>query len=173
MKYIIDTNVPLKAANMCPVDILDARCSLACLNFIKKLMESRDIVVLDADGEILQEYTNNLTSHGQPTVASQFLVWIQRHLTLRANNQVELQKLTVLGDREYEEFPQSPDLTGFDLSDRKFIALSNAHPEHPPVVEGSDSLWWGFKDVLDALGIHIAFVCEDYVRTKYEETHNA
>ena len=172
MRYIIDTNVPLKAANTHPVDDLDLKCSLACFSFIKQLMESPDIVVLDADNEILREYKNNLFTHGQPNVASQFLNWVLRQLTLRDNSQVELQKLTVLGDREYAEFPECPRLEGFDLSDRKFIALSNAHPVHPPIVEGSDSLWWGFKDALADLGIHIKFVYEDYVRTKYEEAHH-
>lgn len=172
MKCIVDTNVPLKAANTHPSDKLDAKCCMACLTFIQELMQSDHIVVLDADHEILKEYSNNLTSHGQPTVATQFLMWIQRNLSLRNNSHVELQKLTVTGDREYAEFPQTSALDGFDRSDRKFIALSNAHPQHPYIIEGSDSLWWGFKTVLDSLGLHIIFVCEDYVRTKYEETHN-
>lgn len=92
-------------------------------------------------------------------------------MTLREKSQVEQQYLTVTGDREYAEFPKSPSLNGFDRSDRKFIAVANAHLEHPQIVEGSDSLWWRFKDALEELGIHIYFLCEDYVKTKYEETY--
>lgn len=173
MKYIIDTNVPLKAANINVSDKFDAQCSYACLNFIKGIMDSNStIVVLDSPGEILREYRNNLSTSGQDTVASVFLNWIYKNLTLREKSLIEYQHLTVTGDREYAEFPQSTSLNGFDISDRKFIALANAHPEHPKIVEGSDSLWWGFKDALKELGIHIYFLCEDYVKTKYEEAHH-
>lgn len=85
---------------------------------------------------------------------------------------IEHQYITVTGDREYAEFPSSPSLDGFDVSDKKFIAVANAHPEHPHIVEGTDSLWWGFRDALNNIGIHIYFLCEEYVRTKYEETHH-
>lgn len=173
MKYIIDTNVPLKAANIHSEDRLDAQCSLACLSFIKKVMESDDIVVLDANREIFREYRNNLNTCEQNTVATQFFQWICKHLTLHQNSRVELQYLTVTGDREYGEFPRTSTLDGFDISDRKFVALANAHPEHPEIAEGADSLWWGYKDALEELGIHIYFLCEDYVRIKYEENHNA
>lgn len=174
MKYIIDTNVPLKASNMHPDDRLDAQCSLACLHFIQKVMDFNDIiVVLDANGEIFHEYSINISTCGQNTVATQFFQWICKNLTLRQGGRTELQYLTVTGDREYDEFPKTPSLDGFDISDRKFIALANAHPEHPTIVEGSDSLWWGFSDVLQKLGIHIYFLCEDYIRIKYEENHYA
>lgn len=174
MKYIIDTNVPLKAASTASRDRLDAQCALACLDFISQIMDSGDAVVtLDSAGEIFQAYRNNLRTCGQDTVATIFFNWICRNLTARENGRVEQYPLTVTGDREYAEFPCSPDLAGFDISDRKFIALANAHPEHPEVVEGADSLWWGFRDALKDSGIHICFLCEDYVKTKYEETYHA
>lgn len=54
MKYIIDTNVPMKAANMNIRDELDAKCSYACLEFIRHIIETNDtIVVLDSGKEIL------------------------------------------------------------------------------------------------------------------------
>lgn len=173
MKYIIDTNVPMKAASISIDGELDEKCSRACLQFIHQFMNADDaILVLDASGEIFHEYYNNLSSAGQDTIATVFLKWVCRHLTLRENSLIERQHLTVTGDREYAEFPQSPSLNGFDISDRKFIALANAHSDHPTIVEGSDSLWWGFKDALEALNIHICFLCEEYVKAKYEEAHH-
>ena len=173
MKYIIDTNVPKMAANVNAQNKLDAKCSYECLTFINRLISSNDtIVVLDSPGEIFREYRNNLSSGGQDTVATIFFNWVCRNLTCRENSLVEQQYITVTGDREYAEFPDSPSLNGFDISDRKFIALANAHPEHPQIVEASDSLWWGFKDALNDLGIHIYFLCEDYVKTQYEEAHH-
>ncbi|MPN31663.1 hypothetical protein SDC9_179137 [bioreactor metagenome] len=38
MEYIIDTNVPLKAADTTNDDGLDIMCALACLQLIKKVM---------------------------------------------------------------------------------------------------------------------------------------
>lgn len=173
MKCIIDTNVPLKASNLINENNLETECARACFKFIKEIMDSpTSIIVLDSNNEIFSEYRKNLCTCGQNTVATQFFNWICRNLTLRENGQIEWAKLTVIGDREYAEFPASESLNGFDISDRKFIALSNAHPEHPPIVEGTDSLWWGYKDALERLGIHIQFLYKDYVRVKYEETHN-
>lgn len=173
MKYIIDTNVPKMAENINKQNKLDAICSRECSKFIKYITNSNDaIVVLDSAGEIFREYRNNLRFDGQDTVATVFFKWVCKNLTCRENSLVEQQYITITGDREYEEFPHSPSLNGFDISDRKFIALANAHPEHPQIVEGSDSLWWGFKDALNDLGIHIYFLCEDYVKTKYEEAHH-
>lgn len=172
MKYIIDTNVPKKASNLAPVDVLDQKCSCACLTFIQEIMESNDLVILDGGGEILKEYKNNFFTDGQDTVATIFMRWVLRNLSLRAGSRVELHPITKLADGVYEEYPSAHELVDFDPSDKKFIALSRAHPDHPPVVEGSDSLWWGFRNAIEDEGVHIIFLCEDYVRSKYEETHN-
>ena len=172
MKYIIDTNVPKKAANCTPATLLDKQCSLACLNFIRNLMQSRDILVLDGGGEILKEYRNNCLSSGQDNVATIFLNWVLRNLTLREGSRIETYPITKLSEGSYAEYPTLPNLSAFDPSDKKFIALSSAHPEHPHIVEGSDSLWWGFKDAFESIGIHIIFLCEDYVRSVYEESND-
>ena len=173
MKYIVDTNVPLKASNIHVADPLDAKCALSCLLFIQTLMESSDMLVIDADGEIYREYANNFMTYGQDSVASQFLKWVQRHLTLREGSHIEPHKIHRMSYGVYIEFPDSLQLKGFDVADKKFIALSNSHPEHPIIVEGSDSLWWKYRTALNDLGIHIEFLCEEYVKTKFEESFNA
>ena len=172
MKYIVDTNVPIKASNLNPLNILDKKCSLSCLSFIKKLMQSTDVVVLDSGNEILKEYQNNFPSWGQDTIATIFLRWVLRNLTLRDGGQVELYPITKTAEGVYEEYPCSQNFATFDPSDKKFIALSNAHPDRPPIVEGSDSLWWGYREVFKNADIHIIFLCEEYVRSKYEENHD-
>ena len=64
MKYIIDTNVPAKAANLTVNSELDKKCALSCLKFIRTIMNESDrpIIVLDANMEILREYRMNLSS---------------------------------------------------------------------------------------------------------------
>lgn len=164
MKYlIIDTNVPLKAANIHPEDEIDRNCSQSCLSFIKSLMDSNDIVVLDKGREILKEYQRNIDLNSEDNVASQFLIWLLRNLM---TDKVDQYEITKTGNNTYEEFPNSPDLNGFDRSDRKFVALANAHPANPSIYNGSDTDWWDYKDALAREGIHIVFLSEAYMRAK-------
>ena len=164
MKYVIvDTNVPLKAANIYPQDEIDRKCSQSCLKFIKTLMESDDIVVLDFGREILREYSKKIDIHVADNVASQFLMWIYHNLM---TDKVAQYRITKSGNNTYAEFPSSPDLEGFDYSDRKFVALANAHPAHPFIYNGSDTDWWDFKEALEREGIHIIFLSEEYMREK-------
>jgi hypothetical protein len=48
----------------------------------------------------------------------------------------------------YDQFPDHNGLNDFDNSDRKFIAVANTHPAKPPVLQATDSKWWGWKDAL-------------------------
>jgi hypothetical protein len=57
----------------------------------------------------------------------------------------------------------------FDNSDRKFVAVANAHPDKPEILQATDSKWWGWKDALAKVGITVSFMCPEYVRIKYEE----
>lgn len=164
MKHlIIDTNVPLKAANLHPVDEIDHKCSKACLSFIKDLMESEDIIVLDKGREILKEYQKKIDTNVEDNVASLFLSWIFRNLL---SEKVVQYQITKIGNNNYAEFPTSPKLQKFDPSDRKFVALAKAAHETPYIYNGSDTDWWVYKEVLEENGIHIVFLCEDYMIDK-------
>ena len=55
-----------------------------------------------------------------------------------------------------EEIPQS---------DRKFVAVANAHPAKPPILQSTDSKWWGWKEALQEVGITVHFLCPEYVKT--------
>lgn len=174
MKCIIDTNVPVKAADTTVETALDIECAIACLQFIDKFMKSpTSNLVIDYNGDILKEYEHNTRIHGQDTIATQFYKWIQRQITLRADSKIEFCHITKNRYGSYVEFPDSVELQGFDVADHKFVALASVHPDHPTIIQGADSLWWGYKEALGRCGVHIHFVCENYVKTKYEESHNA
>lgn len=164
MKYIIDTNVPKKASNTHDGNALDIKCALECLKFISVLMQSKDIVVLDADSEIYREYAKNLQTKKQDDIGMMFLKWIQRNMTLKENGRVEFCKINKTESGGYAEFPSTPTLSGFDEADQKFIALALSHPDHPQIIEGTDRLWWKYKDALKNAGVNIVFLCEDYVK---------
>lgn len=164
MKHlIIDTNVPLKASDIHPKDEIDQKCSQACLSFINALMDSDDLVVLDYGGDILKEYRKKIDLHQADNVASLFLIWIMRGLM---TGKVIQYQITKTGNNTYAEFPESQELTGFDRSDRKFVALAKVDPNCPSIYNGSDTDWWNFKEALKREGIHVVFLCEDYMRAK-------
>ena len=89
-------------------------------------------------------------------------MWILRNYL---TDHVSLQTITK-EKGSYAEFPKSTDLLKFDRSDRKFVALAKAHPANPPIVNGSDTDWWEFKDILTREGIQIVFLCKEYMKAK-------
>ena len=95
-----------------------------------------------------------------------FMKWVHdNRWTLPDSNRVAISKK---GD-SYNEFPASEGLANFDISDRKFVAVANAHPEKPTILQATDSKWWGWKDALELEGISVHFLCEKYVESKYAE----
>jgi hypothetical protein len=67
-------------------------------------------------------------------------------------------RITPKGE-SYEEFPDHPGLADFDPSDRKFVAAANAHPDRPPILQATDSKWWGWSEALEACGLSVVFLC--------------
>lgn len=165
---IVDTNVP-KTANRAvdPMSIPDDLiiCVQQCLESIMEVIENGNLVLDDGD-EIFNEYKGKLSMSGQPGVGDKFLKW------LHANRYSfpESDRVTITpNNSSYNEFPDHPGLADFDISDRKFIAVANAHPKKPPIVEATDSKWWGWKDALEESGIKVNFLCPDYVKAKYKK----
>jgi hypothetical protein len=139
-----------------------------CVDEIKNIIDTNEnTLVLDEGYEILREYLNGLPRKGQNGMGDQFVMWIHRHLyslTLVPITRIETEN----GD-SYAEFPRDVRLQGFDIADHKFIAVANAHPQKPPVLEASDSKWWGYKDIFHENGITITFLCPEYIQTKFKQ----
>ena len=73
------------------------------------------------------------------------------------------------GTPDYEELPTPRDGTRYDPSDRKFLAVSAAHPDRPPVLQAFDSKWWGWRDALSEVGVSIVFLCPRAIAEKHRE----
>lgn len=167
-KCLVDTNVP-KTANLATQpypksDVPDA-CVLACIEAVEHVIK-RNGLIIDAGDEIFDEYRQQLSMKGQPGVGDRFMKWVHdNRWGLPDCDRVTITK----NGQTYDEFPLHDGLTNFDKSDRKFVAAANAHPEKPPILQATDSKWWGWKDALKDVGITVHFLCPEYVETKYAE----
>jgi hypothetical protein len=171
-KCVVDTNVP-KNANLAlapaaiPLELTG--CVLACVEAIEYVVKKGRLVI-DAGDEIFDEYRQQLSMKGQPGVGDRFMKWVHDNRWKFPDS--DRVTITKYGD-SYNEFPDHDGLAQFDNSDRKFIAVSNAHPDKPPVLEATDSKWWGCKDALAEVGIIVYFLCSDYAKSKYAEKMGA
>lgn len=165
-KYLVDTNVPVTAnlaLNDFPADLAD--CVPACVEAVEHIVKNGGLVV-DCGDEIFTEYLNNLSMKGQPGVGDRFMKWVHDNRW----NFPESDRVTITNNGvSYDEFPDHDGLTNFDNSDRKFVAVANAHPDKPPILQATDSKWWGWKDALAEVGIDVCFLCAPYTETKYKE----
>jgi hypothetical protein len=131
------------------------------------VVEDRRRLVLDDGWRIIGEYRNKLSPTGQPGLGDRFLKWV---LTNWASPE-RCERVTITpkpgDDSDFQEFPSAPGLETFDPSDRKFVAVAHAHTERPPILQGVDSKWWGWKEVLASAGIPVKFLCPDEVQATY------
>ncbi len=158
MRVIVDTNVAVVANQR--DSHATAECVLACVNRLA-LIKREQILVLDDRWFVLTEYMRQLHSEGQPGVGDEFLRWV---LTNRTNpHRCELVTITPKhpgqDDGEFDEIPEVPALKGFDPSDKKFVAVALAHPQHPPILNAVDTDWQAFQKPLEQLGVSIEFIC--------------
>lgn len=165
-KCVVDTNVP-KIANLAkesdPATDVDFFCVLECIKAIEHVIKNRGLVI-DAGDEIFNEYRHQLSLSGQPGVGDMFMKWVHdNRWNLPNGDRVVIHKN---GD-SYKEFPVHEGLADFDQSDRKFVAVSNAHKEKPPILQATDCKWLGWDAALREIGITVQFLCPDYVHKKY------
>jgi len=155
---VIDTNVLLVADGQ--GRHMSGDCRTICEDRLRRV-QAEEQVVLDRSWLILGEYQNKLANR-QPTPGSAFVMWIlQRQGMSQHVSWIKISALNTENTR-FAEFPSDEDLEAeFDPSDRKFIAVANAHTEKPPILECADSKWLGWEQKLGAHGIRIEVLCRD------------
>ena len=124
-------------------------------------------IVLDESNWILSEYQDVLRSDGQPGAGDAFLKWVYNY---QWNAQrCDRVPITPIEDGiNFAEFPDDPDLTGFDRSDRMFVAAARSHPDSPSILNAVDTDWWIFRNTLRRNGVTVEFMCEEDVRRMAE-----
>ncbi|WP_163999132.1 hypothetical protein [Pyxidicoccus caerfyrddinensis] len=161
---VVDTNVPLTANKK---DAPSPACVLACVHALQAVMTTGHLV-LDEHWLIINEYKNKLSPTGQPGIGDRFLKWV---LTNRANTKhVSMVRLTPRKEdpRDFDEFPRDEALSSFDPMDRKFVAVSCAHPLRPVILQATDSKWWGLRKALHTSGVQVQFLCPKDIEEIHE-----
>ena len=138
---------------------------LTCIIAIECVIKQGGLVI-DSGDEIYNEYLHNLCLSGQKGIGNAFMKWVHdNRWRLPDSDRVTISKN---GD-SYKEFPDHEGLVNFDISDRKFVAVANAHPKKPPILQSTDCKWWGWKNALEDVGITVCFLCPEYVKDKYKK----
>ena len=163
--YVVDTNVAVVANQHSQQ--ADLACVLACIQALRQATAQAVIVLDDAD-RILREYRHNLSLSGQPGPGDFFLKWVhERQATPEFCRTVPITPLD--GPEEnYLEFPADERLSGFDRSDRKFVAVALASGLEPDILNAVDSDWAQYDPALREAGLRVRYLCPQHVSPRVE-----
>jgi hypothetical protein len=165
-RVVVDTNVLVTAAggnSAASVDCLDA-----CARALREVM-THGHVFIDDGGRIIGEYRHSIDLGGRSDAGEEFLEWVIAHeFNIARVTRVTLTPTSTDQD-DFAELPPPPAGVHYDPSDRKFLAVSAAHDEHPPVLQALDSKWWGWRHALAASGVALHFLCPGEIEQKFHE----
>jgi hypothetical protein len=152
---VIDTNVILVANGQHPE--VSPACVINCALTLQSVMRSGRLA-LDEDFLILREYLNKTQPKKSNRPGDAFVKWALNN----QRNKKHVDQVTLQGheQRGFESFPDDADLVNFDAPDRKFVAVSGAHPDRPPIAQAADSKWLDWAPALRRHGIEVNFLCQ-------------
>lgn len=153
----MDTNVAVVANGRTPQ--AGQKCVEACVSSLVALRE-RHAILVDDRGLIFDEYRRHLSPSGQPGLGDAFFKWLWDN-QCNPDHCRQVRVTPINDDRAFEEFPDDSDLSDFDLSDRKFVAVAITSGEAPPILNASDTDWWHHREVLGRNGVEVRFLCPE------------
>jgi hypothetical protein len=152
---VIDTNVLAVANELhAPAGVA---CVEACNGALRKAQ--RSVVLIDDNHAILSEYQTYCSHAGQPGLGDAFFKWLWNN----QGNPTRCRQIRITpnASRVFDEFPEDPDLSAFDLDDRKFVAVAVASGLNPDILNASDTDWWISREALYRNGVRIRFLCPE------------
>lgn len=159
---LVDTNVAVVANARKTHATPD--CISKCIVRLERVIR-KEILLLDDEMHIMNEYLLNLSPSGQPGPGDVFMKWVWlNQANPRHCKQVHVHYVRGTGD--FLEFPQDQDLAAFDRSDRKFVAVSLASKLNPAILNAVDTDWWDYRDPLRKQGVRVEFLCPEILTRK-------
>ena len=155
---VVDTNVLIVANGQ--NGSANDRCIEACIDTLVQIRDDRRLA-LDADGDILSEYSKGSSYKGQPGTGDEFFRWAY-------DNQYtfcHLVQLTRDDDRVYLEFPDIPELSTFDRDDRMFVATALKCDPTGEIFNAVDSDYRESRAGLTSIGISVIELCADCLKS--------
>lgn len=165
---VVDTNVIL-VANGQHQDI-SPECVKTCALVLQNIMK-KGRLALDDGFLVLLEYQNKTQPKQGNRPGDAFVKWA---LNNRSNAKwVDQVPLLAHDKRGFESFPDDAELVNFDAPDRKFVAVSGAHPDKPPIAQAADSKWLDWAPALHRHGIKVDFLCQADIQRFHENKFGA
>jgi hypothetical protein len=160
MPVVVDTNVAKVASGHAPQ--ADDACVNTCVQRLNEITQTGGLL-LDELGLILNEYIMGLGHAGQPGAGEKFVKWAwDNQCSSEFVRKIAITQRTDHGWRRFDEFPDRDDLSTFDKSDQKFVAVTLASGERPAILNAVDSDWWNHLTALTAAGITVVFLCPQH-----------
>ncbi|MYB19397.1 MAG: hypothetical protein F4Y16_10470 [Holophagales bacterium] len=150
-RSVVDTNVAVVAEG--GSDYVSARCTEACEEALKALVEG-GVIVVDEGGKIVEEYEKQL-GHAPGGVGARFFkyVWNEQW----RGEKVRQVAITEADDeRGFEELPPNE----LDPSDRKFLAVAVVGQAR--ILNAVDSDWSEQRCLTDDLSIDVVQLCPEH-----------
>ncbi len=161
--YVIDINVLIQADKP-PEELneIEQACAQACLEWLVSFaLDGSDRIVFDNAFKIFNKYIEYVNKR-PGGFGKQWLTRINERLS-QTTDWVSIE----FDDDGYAILPESIPFN--DLADRKFIAVTLAHPSHPSIINATDTDWAKQKALLEANGVEVIELCPDYIARKLTE----
>lgn len=177
-RHVIDTNVLIVSSGAHPDSpfapdrhpVEDANEAEKVLEWLTAFETGTDRMVVDSDWEIANEYDNKLTD--QDYGKRVFFEKLSR-------NEVDYVGLDWVNDPSHtarvavlEEPLQS---VVHDLADTKIVAAcikANADQPDCSIINACDTDWYDWEEPLQAAGVHVEQLIDDWLREKWRQHHD-
>ena len=154
----IDTNVLISANG---VDThASFKCQLRCIELLEQIISNKKLILLDAEGDIFEEYQNYCDFSGKPGVGDFFFKWLHDHI---ANDELVRNLVVLKSNQEdiiYNVLKKIACLSGFDSSDQKFLAVAMTYEHNAVIHNATDSDWYNHRDCIAGIeGVAVNQLC--------------
>ena len=151
--FVVDTNVAVVANGR--QTHADLQCQALCVEKLRSVV-AEEVVAIDHDGAILQEYQSHLNFSGMPGVGDMFFKHVFNFQY--RGDRVRRIAITPSADdrRGFEDLPENT----LDRSDRKFLAV--AVVADAVVLNATDSDWREHEQLIETLGVEVDQLCPQH-----------